>query len=118
MRDLKFGGAQIVGAWLRVTDSPTMSASPANSVPNKVLATIASVKCLIVGVRAEHVIDVLRIDKNICGLVAQPQPDDVAILLHGSGQEAELIAQVIKRAPQKEVPFRSGRQLQYFVAVA
>ena len=37
--------------------------------------------------------------------------DDVAILLDGRGQEAELIAQVGESAPQEEAPFGPGRQL-------
>ena len=72
----------------------------------------------IVGVRAQDIIDMFGIDQHVGGQVAQPQPDDVAVLLDGSGQEAELIAQVGEGAPQEEAPFRPGRQLRFFVAVA
>ena len=46
----------------------------------------------------------LGIDEHVGGQVAQPQPDDVAVLLHGRGQEAERIAEVREGAPQEQPP--------------
>ena len=63
---------------------------------------------------AQDVIDVLGIDKQVRGQVTQPQPDDVAILAHGRGQEAELIAQVVEGVSQTSNPPRAGGSSERF----